>query len=86
MRRIKLMSDAGRRTGRAECCPARRPVGARPLPHRPAERRQLVPRIQSAADARAAAELLAEVRRWLAEERITQTIVWIGEQPFAVSG
>ena len=33
-----------------------------------------------------AAELLAEVRRWLAEERITQTIVWIGEQPFAVSG
>jgi hypothetical protein len=42
--------------------------------------------VQSAADARAAAELLAEVRRWLAEERITQTIVWIGEQPFAVSG
>jgi hypothetical protein len=33
-----------------------------------------------------AAELLAEVRRWLAEERIAQTIVWIGEQPFAVSG
>ena len=32
-----------------------------------------------------AAELLAEVRRWLAEERIAQTIVWIGEQPFAVS-
>jgi hypothetical protein len=33
-----------------------------------------------------AAELLAEVRRWLAAERIAQTIVWIGEQPFAVSG
>jgi hypothetical protein len=32
------------------------------------------------------AELLAEVRRWLAAERIAQTIVWIGEQPFAVSG
>jgi hypothetical protein len=29
-----------------------------------------------------AAELLAEVRRWLAAERIAQTIVWIGEQPF----
>ncbi len=32
-----------------------------------------------------AAELLAEVRCWLAEERIAQTIVWIGEQPLAVS-
>ncbi|MEP6978984.1 MAG: hypothetical protein ABI948_13105 [Thermoleophilia bacterium] len=31
------------------------------------------------------AELLAEVRCWLAEERITQTIVWIGEQPLVVS-
>ena len=32
-----------------------------------------------------AAELLAEVRCWLAEERIAQTTVWIGEQPLAVS-
>jgi hypothetical protein len=31
------------------------------------------------------AELLAEVRCWIAEERIAQTIVWIGEQPLAVS-
>jgi len=28
---------------------------------------------------------VAEVRCWLAEERIAQTIVWIGEQPLAVS-
>jgi hypothetical protein len=32
------------------------------------------------------AELLAEVRFWLAEERIERTIVWIGEQPLPVSG
>ena len=32
-----------------------------------------------------AAELLAEVRRWLAAERIAETIVWIGDQPLAVS-
>ena len=32
-----------------------------------------------------AAELLAEVPCWLAEERIAQTTVWIGEQPLAVS-
>ena len=32
------------------------------------------------------AELLAEVRSWLAEERIERTIVWIGEQPLPVSG
>jgi len=31
------------------------------------------------------AELLAEVRCRLAEERIAQTTVWIGEQPLAVS-
>jgi hypothetical protein len=31
------------------------------------------------------AEFLADVRCWLAEERIAQTIVWIGEQPFVVS-
>ena len=31
------------------------------------------------------AELLAEVRFWLAEERIERTIVWIGEQPLPVS-
>jgi len=31
------------------------------------------------------AELLAHVRFWLAEERIEQTIVWIGEQPLVVS-
>jgi hypothetical protein len=32
-----------------------------------------------------AAELLAEVRGWLAEERIAETIVWVGDQPLAVS-
>ena len=32
------------------------------------------------------AELLPEVRWWLVKERIERTIVWIGEQPFAVSG
>src|SRR6266540_996463 len=48
---IKLMSDAGRRTGRAERGPARRAVGARPLPHRPRERRSLVSLLQGAADA-----------------------------------
>ncbi len=31
------------------------------------------------------AELLGEVRCWLGEERIAETIVWIGEQPLAVS-
>jgi len=31
------------------------------------------------------AELLADVRCWLAEERIAEAIVWIGEQPLAVS-
>ncbi len=35
---------------------------------------------------RQVAELLAEVRCWLAEERIERTIVWIGEQPLAISG
>ena len=30
------------------------------------------------------AELLADVRCWLAEERIAETIVWIGEQPLVV--
>jgi len=83
MQRIKLMSDAGRGTGRAERCPARRPVGPRPLPQSDDSwyldyRRPPTPG--------PAAELLAEVRRWLDEERIAQTIVWIGEQPFAVSG
>jgi hypothetical protein len=32
------------------------------------------------------AQLLGEVRCWLADERIERTIVWIGEQPLAISG
>ena len=31
------------------------------------------------------AKLLAAVRCWLSEERIAETIVWIGGQPLAVS-